>query len=299
MHNQIVLSDRNGVVTKLFQVSNMNQWKTGKIDIQGTNLHYYRSGGSKPALVLVHGITDDGLCWSPVADVLSGEHDVIMVDLRGHGKSDAPEGDYDMVTMATELSGLITGLGLENPVVMGHSLGAMIILALAGLTPNLPLAIILEDPPAFWSDSPPSPEEAEIQAEMSMWFEDLKRKTRDELLDIARSENPAWSEAEFSPWANSKHRFSPEITQMVDHQETVPVDFKTLLDQITCPVLLITAAPERGAILTDEDVAELQKSVPHLRRAHIPGAGHNIRREQFSRYMDIAQGFLSQVRMVN
>jgi len=277
----------------------MNHWTTGNVTVQGTNLHYYRSGGSKSALVLVHGITDDGLCWSPVAEELSGEYDVIMVDLRGHGKSDAPEEGYDTVTMATELSGLITALELENPVVMGHSLGAMITLALAGLTPNMPLAIILEDPPAFWSDSPPSPEEAEIRAEMRMWFEELKRKTRDELLEIARSENPAWSEAEFGPWADSKHRFSPEITQMVDHQETVPVDFKTLLDQITCPVLLITAAPERGAILTDEDVAELQKLVPHLERAHIPGAGHNIRREQFSWYMEISQGFLSQVRMVN
>lgn len=93
----------------------MNQWTTGNIAAHGTRLHYYRGGGSKPPLVLVHGITDDGLCWSPVAEVLSGEYDVIMVDLRGHGKSDAPEEGYDLVTMATELSGLITGLGLDEP----------------------------------------------------------------------------------------------------------------------------------------------------------------------------------------
>ena len=127
----------------------MYQRTTGNIVTHGTKLHYYRSGGSKPPLVLVHGITDDGLCWSPVAEVLSAEYDVIMVDLRGHGKSDAPEEGYDLVTMATELSGLITGLGLDNPVVMGHSLGAVTAMTLAGLTPHLPLAIILEDPPAF------------------------------------------------------------------------------------------------------------------------------------------------------
>ena len=253
----------------------MYQWTTGNIATYGTKLHYYRSGGSKPPLVLVHGITDDGLCWSPVAEVLSGEYDVIMVDLRGHGKSDAPEEGYDLVTMATELSGLITGLGLENPVVMGHSLGAVTTITLASLTPDLPLAIILEDPPAFWRVRPPSPEEADFRAGMRMWFNDVKRKTRDELLEIARSENPVWSEAELGPWADSKHRFSLKITQMIDPQETGPADFPTLLGQITCPVLLITAAPERGAILTDEDVDELQKSVPHLKRAHIPGAGHN------------------------
>ncbi len=276
----------------------MYRWTTGNITVRGTKLHYYRSGGSKPPLVMVHGMTDDGLCWSPVAEVLSGEYDVIMVDLRGHGKSDAPAEGYDVVTMATELSGFITDLGLEKPVVMGHSLGAMITITLAGLTPDLPLAIILEDPPAFWSESPLSPEEAENRAGMRMWFADIKRKTQDELLEIARLENPVWSETELGTWADSKHRFSPEITQMVDHRETVPVDFPTILSQITCPVLLITAAPEQGAILTDERVAELQESVPHLKRAHIPDAGHNIRREQFSRYMEISQAFLSDTRMV-
>jgi pimeloyl-ACP methyl ester carboxylesterase len=275
----------------------MVQWTTGNIATNGTKLHYYRSGGPKPPLVLLHGITDDGLCWSPVAEVLAKEHDVIMVDLRGHGKSDAPKVGFDLATMATEVSGLTSALGLENPVVMGHSLGAVVTLTLASLSPDLPLAIILEDPPAFWRVRPPTPEEDEIRAGMRIWFNDLKRKTRDDLLEIARSENPVWSEAELGPWADSKHRFSLNITQMIDPEATVPEDFPTLLGQITCPVLLITAAPERGAIVTDEDVAELQKSVPHLRRAHIPGAGHNIRRDQFSRYMEISQAFLTQIRM--
>jgi hypothetical protein len=44
----------------------------------------------------------------------------------------------------------------------------------------------------------------------------------------------------------------------------------------------------------DEDVAELQKSVPHLKREHIPGAGHSIHREQFSKYMEIVKAFLSE-----
>jgi hypothetical protein len=76
---------------------------------------------------------------------------------------------------------------------------------------------------------------------------------------------------------------------------TVPVNFPALLEQIICPALLITAEPERGAILTDEDVADLQKSVPHLKREHIPGAGHSIRREQFSRYMEVVDAFLNEI----
>ena len=69
----------------------MTDWMTGTITSHGTKLHYYRTGGAKPPLVLIHGITDDGLCWAPTAAVLAGQYDVIMVDLRGHGKSEAPD----------------------------------------------------------------------------------------------------------------------------------------------------------------------------------------------------------------
>jgi len=261
----------------------------------GTKLHYYRTGGSMPPLVLLHGITDDGLCWTPVAEILAGTYDVIMVDAHGHGKSEAPENGYDYKTMATEVVGLIEDLALENPIVMGHSMGAMTTLTLAALNPNLPQVIILEDPPAFWRVGPPSQEDLDIRTGMRAWFYEVKRKTRDDLLEMARTENPGWSEAELGPWADAKHRFSLKITQLIEKHDAVPGNFPVLLTQIICPVLLITADPQLGAILTDEDVAELQKSVPQLERVHIPDAGHNIRREQFSRYMEVLDMFLNQI----
>jgi len=93
----------------------MNNWASEFFVSHGTKLHYYRTGGQKPPLVLIHGITDDGLCWSPIAEVLEADYDVIMVDLRGHGKSEAPDDGYDYKTIATEVAGLITGLDLNEP----------------------------------------------------------------------------------------------------------------------------------------------------------------------------------------
>jgi len=245
--------------------------------------------------VLLHGITDDGLCWTPVAEALAETYDVIMLDARGHGKSNAPENGYNYETMATEVADVIESLGLENPVVLGHSMGAMTALILAALEPDLPRAIILEDPPAFWRAGPPSQEDLDVRAGMRAWFYEVKRKTCDELLESVRSENPGWSEAEWGPWADAKHRFSLKITQLIDNPDAVPDDFQVLLKQITCPVLLITADPQRGAILSDKDVTELRKLVPHLERLHIPEAGHNIRREQFSRYMEVLNAFLGRI----
>jgi len=221
----------------------MDQWQTGYVVSQETKLHFCRKGGTKQPLVLLHGITDDRLCWTPVADVLANDFDFIMVDLRGHGKSDAPDQGYSYVTMATEVAGLINSLVLKDPVVMGHSMGAMTSLSLVGLHPKLPRAVILEDPPAFWRARQPTQEELNNRAGMVIWFQNMKRMTRDDLLKIARSENPSWSDAELDPWIDSKHHFRLKVTQLVLSEEAVSKKLRTLLGKITCPVLLITADP--------------------------------------------------------
>lgn len=273
----------------------MDQWTTGYLVSHGTKLHYYRTGGSKHPLVLIHGITDDGLCWTPVAELLTNEYDVVMVDVRAHGKSDAPDSGYDYKTIADEIVGLINELKLEHPLVMGHSMGAMLSLTLAGLYPGLPRAIILEDPPAFWRTRLPSQEELDGRAFMKTWILGLKRKAHADLLKDIHSASPSWSEDEASPWIDSKHRLSHKIIQLIDSPDAVPANFHELLQQITCPTLLIIADHELGAILTDEDVTELQRSVHHLERVQIPDAGHNIRREQFFNYMESVQRYLKEL----
>jgi pimeloyl-ACP methyl ester carboxylesterase len=215
-----------------------------------------------------------------------------MVDLRGHGKSEAPDDGYDYKTIATEVAGLITGLDLDEPILMGPSLGAMTTLTVASLFPNLPQAIILEDPPDFWRAAPPSEEEQDFRAGMRARFTDFKRKTHAEILEIAKTDYPNWSQAEVDPWVDSKHRFSLKILQMLGPREAVPANFRALLGQITCPTLLLTGDPAQGAILSDEVANEFQRLVPQTQREHIRGAGHNIRRDQYPVYMQKVRAFL-------
>ena len=66
----------------------MLRYTEGDLKIDGVKIHYYRTGGQKPPFVMVHGATDNGLCWSPVAEYFSDRFDVIMPDAQGHGKSD-------------------------------------------------------------------------------------------------------------------------------------------------------------------------------------------------------------------
>jgi len=270
----------------------MAGWLSGDIKVNGLRLHYTRTGGEKPQVVLVHGFSDDGLCWTPVAEALEGDYDVIMVDARGHGRSEGPEQGYGQDDMAGDLAGVIAELGLDRPAVLGHSMGAATAIVLPGTRPDLVGAILLEDPPAWWVPSSDSDSDAERWAWMRARMIELKSKTHEELSAGQRAFSPGWSDAELGPWANAKLRFS---FNALDRISPGVVDWQATLRRITCPALLITADRGLEAIVSEKDAAAMKALVPQLRVAHIPGAGHNIRREQFARYLEVVRGFLDEV----
>ncbi len=98
----------------------MKRWSDGYVNANGIRVHYYRTGGNKPQVVLNHGAMDDGLCWTRVAKELEQDYDVIMFDARGHGLSDSGQGDYLSETRAKDLAEAIQILGLDKPVVGGR-----------------------------------------------------------------------------------------------------------------------------------------------------------------------------------
>lgn len=268
----------------------MGTWQTGNVETNGLTLHYTRTGGDKPQVVLAHGFSDDGLCWTPVAELLEADYDVIMVDARGHGRSDGPEQGYGSAEHAADLAGLIKALELKRPAVLGHSMGAATALVLAGLYPDLPGAILLEDPPPWWMPPDPAADNGPRRP-FGGWIIELKRKTREELIAHQRAQSPNWSEAELGPWADSKLRLSFNV---LNRGESQPVDWPATVKQITCPVLLITADPDLGAIVPPESAAALEQMLPQTQVVNIPQAGHSIRREQFEPYMEVVQRFLAE-----
>lgn len=112
-------------------------WASRKriVDVGGIELAYVEIAGSEPPLLLVHGFTDTSRSFSLLAPHLSGRR-LIMPDLRGHGGSDAGEG-CGVADFADDMAGLIRRLRLNRPVVIGHSLGGMVSIALAAQYPEL------------------------------------------------------------------------------------------------------------------------------------------------------------------
>ncbi len=114
----------------------------------GVALAYDLAAGDGQPLVLVHGWCCDRSYFAPQFEHLAAAgHTVLALDLRGHGESDAPTGDYSMATLAADVGWLIAELELERPIVVGHSMGGVVAFELARLTPGLPAAIVMIDSP--------------------------------------------------------------------------------------------------------------------------------------------------------
>ena len=122
------------------------RWITEVCETNGINIHYSRTGGSKPPFVLLHGLTGSGACWSPLARALEGEYDLVMPDARGHGNSSTPLDGYRYEDYASDVVGLIQELRLAAPVLLGHSMGGMTAAVVASQHTTAIRGLILADP---------------------------------------------------------------------------------------------------------------------------------------------------------
>lgn len=270
----------------------VQNWHSDYIEVEGIQLHYtYVGEGDKPVVVLLHGFSDNGLCWTPVARDLEESYDLILPDARGHGLS-ARVQPGEQVDLAEDLAGMIRGLGLQRVVVGGHSMGAHISAEMAASYPDLVRALILEDP-AWFQQTPAQASETGARNHQPPnpieWLLKVLGKPVEEVMAICHRDNPKWQEAELRPWAESKLQFDLNFLQIerIFHKE-----WQEVVPAITCPTLLITSEPALGALVTPEIAQMAVYLNPKLQSVHVPGAGHNIRRENYPEFIKIVRNFL-------
>ena len=277
----------------------MNNWDHGYIDANGIRIHYYRTGGNKPQVVLNHGVTDDGLCWTRVAKALEEVYDVIMLDARGHGMSDAGHGDYTSQSRAADLIGVIETLGLDKPVIGGHSMGADTSLNAAAMRPDLISGVYLEDPPITFPGEPifggemaENPQDVgKLMIRMMTFFKYAPKFIG---RSLARKMMPVSPPDEIEPWLDSKKRVSRDLLRVMSEPDRLIGEFDfDLLDQVKTPTMLIYGDRDSGAIISHAMAEEMSRHITGLRVVHLAGANHDIRRMRFDGYMEALHNFLN------
>ena len=275
----------------------MATWTEGDLTVDETTIHYYRMGRREnPSVVLLHGFTDNGLCWLRLASDLASDYDLVMIDAVGHGRSGGPERGFRERAVGDVVAS-IEALGLDRPAIVGHSMGAATAAGVAATAPDRVRAAVLEDPP--WRDTEPAPvaDTAVTGSRAPLgspawvaWMREFQALSAEERRARAAQERPAWAEIDRLHWADAKGQFNLDVVARRTDPARQP--WRETARQIACPILLITGDPERGGIVTPESAREAAGFWRQGGVVHVPGTGHNIRRENYEPYRAAVEAFL-------
>jgi pimeloyl-ACP methyl ester carboxylesterase len=236
----------------------------GVVDLvrDGVVLAYDDAGAGYPPLVFVHGAACNRRFWYQQVPRFSSAHRVVAVDLRGHGESDAPLERYTVRLFAEDLTSTSTQLGIESPVVIGHSLGGLVALDFASAYPDRVAAAVLIDSPLL-----PGGNRAEV-------VRDLVAGLRGPDPDSALR---AYFASLFGPYDNAATRSwildqavltAPHVTSSLWEESLVSWDDEAALRKCRVPVLYIDAGTPNA------DLTRAVELCPGLIIARTIGSGH-------------------------
>ena len=218
------------------------------------------SGGEGKPIVLVHGLGLGHRSWDRVAPRLSAEGlRVVSYDQRGHGGSDVSD-DYSPSAFCEDLAAVLGELGLEKPILVGHSLGATIALEHAAAHGGCAVVVCVDGgvPVAL-----PSADWEAMRAEMRRPIPRLAVWA----MKVAR--------------LGTKLSFE-ELRRVVEVYEVNITNLEGAYDRITCPVLMVMGS-RADPVPQGEEIREaVSQGVRSLREAHpvvrvewLP-CGHNV-----------------------
>lgn len=284
------------------------QWKQGTVEANGIAQYYYRTGGVKPPLVLLHGILEGALAWLRTARVLARDFDVIMLDARGHGNSarinsGRIKGMYSQELLNADAAGAIRALAAAPVHLLGLSQGAITAVHVAAEHPDLVRSLVA----AGWSDGSGgiagdvanAPGYVAWLKTYVEWLEALKAQTHQERMLSALSQTmpgaPRLSEDDYVAWVENCARLDLELPRMSgvlwSQVGKVSEQAEQALAQVSCPTLMIKSGmfPSPGAAVRVEREPSTQ---PNIEIVRFVNAGHLIHQHEFELFVSVVKKFL-------
>ena len=276
------------------------------------------SGDSRGDVVLLHGMADVARSLEPLARSLIDRYRVVAFDARGHGRSTHP-GAYSEMHFVADLVGLVESIGIERPILIGHSLGGHTVANYSGIYPDRVRAAVLLEGLGPPSAPPPDTAPAELGRARAM-------------IDVLRSSprhRPQPDIAAATARLTTIHtRLDPERAGVLAEEGTIPgpdggrvwrhderawhwiasVDNAVLERRwaaIAAPVLAVSGAeawetwwarpggPVDGRVrMTDEQFADRLRLFADIEHVELPEAGHMVHFDQPERIGQLIDDFL-------
>jgi len=235
---------------------------TETLSVAGLRLAYDAAGAGDPPMIFIHGWCCDRSYFAPQFEHFASGHAVVAMDLRGHGESGRPAarpGGYAMDVMADDVLSVAAAAGCDRPVLVGHSLGALIGLSCAARA-GVIRALVMVDPAPITNEK-------------------AKRFFRESVAAVAADDNGSWRtmfvEGMFLP--TDAARRAAIIEQMTRTPPAISAEVLRVmgefdgagaLAQATVPVLSI------GSAVPSNASADLRRLCPAITVGQTVGSGH-------------------------
>lgn len=231
------------------------------LERDGVKLAYEEAGEGDPML-FVHGWTCDRSHFDEQVAHYAGGHRCVAVDLRGHGESDAPEQDYTIEGFADDVAWVCDQLGVADAVLVGHSMGGAIVLAMAATWPDLARAVVMLDPATLF---PPETQALVTQLSAAFAAEGGMQIVRQ--FEEGQFFRP-YSDAGLKQRIVDKAMKTPQHVTASAFSNIARFDAEAALRALTVPLLHVDADPVLG------DHGTLLASKPDVMIGRTVGAGH-------------------------
>jgi pimeloyl-ACP methyl ester carboxylesterase len=254
----------------------------------GGSLHVLERGRGRP-LVLIHGISLQAAVWSPQLHQLGDRYRVLAMDVRGHGRSHAGADGFGRKVAAQDLATMVDHFDLHDAVIVGHSMGGMILMEFAGDFPDQVAkrvaGLVFMDTAAYQLLPNPALPIAKV----------LGRQLKERFEGGRPVPHPQFGEDDFS-WVFARLAFGqrpsakaigqvcrfleamPQSTSLPSYIDLLDHDARTVLAATHTPSLVLVGSRDvLTPVFTARRVAQL---LPHARLEVVPGAGHQLMQER-------------------
>lgn len=232
--------------------------------LNAQRVHYlsWNRGQGRRTVLALHGLASNARIWELTAEFLVDRGlELVALDLRGHGLTDKPDGDYGFDTFISDISAFVRALDIQRPVIVGHSWGAMLALEFASrytIGPYSPAGIVLVDGGAIQLDASPGATWESTRDRLQPPH--LAGMPVDDFIQRVKGSNPLWQPGDraieiiLANFEIDKYETIRPHLSFEHHMQIVRSmwEFQTYAAyaRLRCPVLLVPAHP--GEVSTQE-----------------------------------------------
>jgi pimeloyl-ACP methyl ester carboxylesterase len=243
----------------------------------GEALAYIDTGDAAgPAVVLVHGYTDSARDWLPMLPYLSKQFRLILVDLRGHGRSDKPECCYTRFDFAYDIKLLLDALAVPKADIVGHSLGSIVAQTFAEDWPERTRRVVLISSTGGQpAGEPKKPPQVDFAAQIRNLKEPIEADSPFMIAwwDSPTPVDPDFIRRERADAAGIPLRVWIAVLDQGLSGGTSPADLKNSLPRLKAPALLIWGS--KDPIMEEPVRKTLRDALPSAQVKVFDGLGHN------------------------